>query len=425
MPFFFMNIAGFRNSETISHFTCFMTRCFRQLTTNLQAIIRHDQQEELMISKNRNHLQVKSRIVGCAFLFFSVTILSAVLLSSCSYQATRIPASETSSVPLPVDAISGESKSSAAPVNSSSAEVMKEASTSVINTPEADTGADATPAATASAGAMPEASAGADAAPVETASADARPDAGAGVDATPAATAGADATPEASAAVDATPSTSPAATAKATASASPLSSPAGPSAFQLQPPTKGDTTAIMKTTLGDLSIRLLPSEAPKAVENFITHAKAGYYDGLIFHRVIRNFMIQGGDPTGTGRGGESIWGAPFEDEFTANAFNFRGALSMANSGADTNGSQFFIVQADEATVSDKIVEQLRKGGWPEAAVEGYDSVGGTYHLDGKHTVFGQVYKGFDVLDQIAGVKTDGNDRPVEDVKILAISITTY
>ncbi len=199
--------------------------------------------------------------------------------------------------------------------------------------------------------------------------------------------------------------------------------------WQLQLPVKGDQIAIMKTTMGDVYIRMLPTEAPKAVENFVTHAKAGYYDGLLFHRVIKDFMIQGGDPSGNGTGGESIWKTPFEDEFTTKAFNFRGALSMANSGANTNGSQFFIVQADEKTVPDDIIEQLKTGGWPEEAVKGYDAVGGTYHLDQKHTVFGQMYRGYDVLDKIANVKTSTEeatqDKPLEDVKIKSIEITTY
>ncbi len=198
--------------------------------------------------------------------------------------------------------------------------------------------------------------------------------------------------------------------------------------FQLQLPAKGDSIAIMKTSMGEMHIRLLPTEAPKAVENFMTHAKNGYFDGLTFHRVIKDFMIQGGDPIGDGSGGESIWGAPFEDEFTARAFNFRGALCMANSGVNTNGSQFFIVQADEKTVGDDVVAQLKEGGWPEDAEKGYDAVGGTYHLDQKHTVFGQVYQGFDVLDKIAAVKTlnpGEQDKPVVDVKIESITITAY
>ena len=200
-------------------------------------------------------------------------------------------------------------------------------------------------------------------------------------------------------------------------------------AAQLQLPKAGDAIAIVKTNMGEMHIRLLPDEAPKAVENFSTHAKDGYYDGLIFHRVINHFMIQGGDPLGTGTGGESIWGAPFEDEFTMTAFNFKGALSMANSGANTNGSQFFIVQANvedigigDATTTE---QTLASGGWPAEAAKSYGVVGGTPHLDQKHTVFGQVYKGLDVLDLIAGVAVDEASKPVKDVVIETITIGTY
>ena len=127
--------------------------------------------------------------------------------------------------------------------------------------------------------------------------------------------------------------------------------------YQLEKCVKGDKIATIKTNMGEIKIRLFPKYAPKAVENFVTHAQNGYYDGLIFHRVIENFMIQGGDPNGNGTGGESIWGEPFEDEFTPELHNLRGALSMANAGPGTNGSQFFIVQAKE--VSEDMLEQLR------------------------------------------------------------------
>ncbi len=162
---------------------------------------------------------------------------------------------------------------------------------------------------------------------------------------------------------------------------------------QTDKPLENDIKIIMKTTKGDISIRMFPRQAPKTVENFITHAKEGYYDGIIFHRVINDFMIQGGDPTGTGRGGESIWGRPFADEFSPELKNIRGALSMANAGPNTNGSQFFIVQT-EATP------------W----------------LDGRHTVFGQVYDGMDVVDSIAAVRVDLLDKPFEDIKIIGIDV---
>jgi peptidyl-prolyl cis-trans isomerase B (cyclophilin B) len=179
----------------------------------------------------------------------------------------------------------------------------------------------------------------------------------------------------------------------------------------------------MHTSLGDIKIKLFTNEAPKATENFITHAKNGYYDGLIFHRVIKDFMIQGGDPTGTGMGGESIYGAPFEDEFTPTLHNLRGALSMANSGPCTNGSQFFIVQASE--VPQQMIpqmEQLKDSGFPEDIIEDYKALGGTPWLDFRHTVFGQVFEGMETVDAIASVSTAGADKPTTDVKILGIDI---
>ena len=127
---------------------------------------------------------------------------------------------------------------------------------------------------------------------------------------------------------------------------------------QLDKPQKGDTVAVMRTSMGDISIRLFGKEVPRTVENFVTHAKEGYYDGLTFHRVINDFMIQGGDPTGTGCGGESIFGAAFEDEFHPALHNLRGALSMANAGPNTNGSQFFIVQAKDAPL--QLLTQMRE-----------------------------------------------------------------
>ncbi len=187
---------------------------------------------------------------------------------------------------------------------------------------------------------------------------------------------------------------------------------------QLEMPSKGEKIAVMKTNMGDIKIRLFPEIAPKTVENFISHSQDGYYDGLIFHRVIKDFMIQGGDPTGTSRGGESIYGRSFEDEFDLSARNYRGALSMANAGPNTNGSQFFIVQAknvDEGLISQMV--ELADRGFPQEVTENYKKVGGTPWLDFKHTVFGQVFEGMDVVDAIAGVKVDPQDKPVDDVII--------
>ena len=192
---------------------------------------------------------------------------------------------------------------------------------------------------------------------------------------------------------------------------------------QLDMPQSGETVAVMHTTLGDISIRLFGDKVPRTVENFVTHAKNGYYDGLIFHRVIKDFMIQGGDPTGTGCGGESIYGEKFEDEFHPELHNIKGALSMANAGPNTNGSQFFIVEASE--VPEGMLEQMKgmaDRGFPENTVKAYETVGGTPWLDFRHSVFGQVFDGIDVVEKIALVKTDGSDRPLDDVKIVTKGI---
>lgn len=195
---------------------------------------------------------------------------------------------------------------------------------------------------------------------------------------------------------------------------------------QLEKPAKGETIAVLHTSMGDISVRLFSEKAPKAVENFTTHAKNGYYDGLIFHRVIRDFMIQGGDPAGNGTGGESIWGRPFEDEFDIDLRNYRGALSMANAGPGTNGSQFFIVQASsvpEGMLSQ--MEGLAQQGYPAEVTARYREQGGTPWLDFRHTVFGQVFDGMDVVDAIAGVAVSAGDKPVEDVVIQSVEIANY
>lgn len=195
--------------------------------------------------------------------------------------------------------------------------------------------------------------------------------------------------------------------------------------FQLKAIDKGDLVAIMKTNMGEIKIKLFPNEAPKTVENFTTHAKEGYYNGLIFHRVIKDFMIQGGDPTGTGMGGESIWGSSFEDEFNPALHNLRGALSMANAGPNTNGSQFFIVQASE--VPEHLLSQMAQmpDAFPESCVNAYKELGGTPWLDFRHTVFGQVVEGMNVVDGIAAVKVGAQDKPIDDVVIETIEIIEF
>ncbi len=193
--------------------------------------------------------------------------------------------------------------------------------------------------------------------------------------------------------------------------------------YQLDKPQSGDTIAVIHTNMGDISVRLFADLVPKTVENFVTHAKNGYYNGIIFHRVINNFMIQGGDPTGTGRGGESIWGTSFKDEFAVELHNVRGALSMANAGPNTNGSQFFIVQSKDIDAG--LLSQMKQlsDSFPENIVEAYAENGGTPWLDFKHSVFGHVFEGMDVVDKIAGVRVDMLDKPFEDVVIEGIDIS--
>ena len=161
-----------------------------------------------------------------------------------------------------------------------------------------------------------------------------------------------------------------------------------------KPMTEKKPIVEIETNQGTIEVALRPDIAPKATENFLKHAKDGYYNGVIFHRVIKNFMIQGGDPEGTGRGGKSIWGTPFEDEVSDTVkFDKPGILAMANAGPKTNGSQFFITTAP------------------------------TPWLNKKHTIFGEVVKGYDVVQKIESVKaTPGNNKPIEDVKIIKMTV---
>ena len=153
------------------------------------------------------------------------------------------------------------------------------------------------------------------------------------------------------------------------------------------------TVAVVNTNMGTIEIELFADKTPKTVENFVGLANKGYYDGIIFHRVIADFMIQGGDPTGTGRGGESLWGTSFADEFvTELRHDVPGILSMANSGPNTNGSQFFITLVP------------------------------TPWLDGKHTIFGKVINGMNLVEDIGKVKTGAGDKPVEDIKMINVKI---
>ena len=153
------------------------------------------------------------------------------------------------------------------------------------------------------------------------------------------------------------------------------------------------TVAVINTNMGTIEIELFVDKTPKTIENFVGLANKGFYDGIIFHRVIADFMLQGGDPTGTGRGGSSLWGGKFEDEFVPELrHDAPGILSMANAGPNTNGSQFFITLVP------------------------------TPWLDGKHTIFGKVINGMNVVNDIGKVKTGPGDKPVEDVIMINVKI---
>lgn len=202
-----------------------------------------------------------------------------------------------------------------------------------------------------------------------------------------------------------------------------------PDGEQLKKPQSGEEVAVLETSKGTIKIRLFPDYAPTAVENFKTLIKNGYYDGIIFHRVIDDFMIQSGDPTGTGTGGDCAFEGydTFQDEFGRNLYNFRGAVSMANTGVDnTNSSQFFIVQTKTPTYGNLgSAEGFVQNGGAQWAADKYDEIGGTPYLDGQfksitgsgHTVFGQVYEGLKVVDKIAAVETGAQNKPVEDIVI--------
>ena len=196
---------------------------------------------------------------------------------------------------------------------------------------------------------------------------------------------------------------------------------------QMAEPAEGDTIAIFHIEgYGDITVKFFEEVAPKACENFITHAQEGYYNGLTFHRVIEEFMIQGGDPLGNGTGGESIWGEDFGEELSPTVLPYKGALCMASRGTGTSsiGSQFFIVQAN---YNEEMTQYLSYYGYSNL-LNSYETYGGDLFdlaLSYQYTTFGQVIDGLDVLDSIAAVETDSNDKPLQDVVISSIEITTY
>ena len=230
--------------------------------------------------------------------------------------------------------------------------------------------------------------------------------------------------------------------------------------YQLEEPAKGEEIAVMTMKTGEvIKIRFFPDEAPKAVYNFKLHAIQGYYDGLTFHRVMENFMIQGGSPDGTGTDGVSVWDQDFEDEFASNLVNIDGSLSMANRGPTTNGSQFFInctntpVQSSlwsqyeqafeefqevykenkEYIDSNPSLKTLDMDKVNDDYKKLYEAQGGNVHLDGAystngtgHTVFGQVFEGMDSVYALSQAETDpNNDKPLEDMVIEKVEIVVY
>lgn len=222
--------------------------------------------------------------------------------------------------------------------------------------------------------------------------------------------------------------------------------------YQLEKPSEGEKIAIMTTSEGVVKVRLFPEEASKTVENFIGLSDKEYYDNSIFHRVIKDFMIQGGDPNGNGTGGQSIWGKDFEDEFNSKLFNITGSIAMANRGPNTNGSQFFINNQDPKNFKGweqydqyyKIYKQNPQsfnqnyGGTIDMSKVNdeiknlYKTYGGNPHLDGYlntanrgHTVFGQVFEGMDVINKISDTETDENDKPLKPITIKTIKIESY
>lgn len=196
---------------------------------------------------------------------------------------------------------------------------------------------------------------------------------------------------------------------------------------QMAMPEEGETIAIMHVKdFGDIKFRFFEDVAPKAVENFLTHSRNGYYNGVTFHRIMNEFMIQGGDPTGTGSGGESIWKDNFQAEVSYEYVPYRGSLCMASSSLGI-GSQFFITQANYLESMEK---PLQNGGYPQGLIEQYKNYGGYLSLYLNYTVFGQVFEGIDVVDKIASVEVEASSSgemssPTKDVVIESIEVTTY
>ena len=196
-------------------------------------------------------------------------------------------------------------------------------------------------------------------------------------------------------------------------------------------PEAGEKIAVITVKdYGEIKIQLFPEVADKAVENFVGLAEMGYYDELIFHRIIPNFMNQGGDPRGNGTGGNSIWGESFDGGIPEGLYHFSGAVAYANSGSTaTNGSQFYIVNTPDGYLQNTCEEIMEydpsKYNWSQNVIDLYNEKGGVPFLDGGYTVFGQVFEGMDVVRAMSQVETDSSDKPLTQVQIESIKIVEY
>lgn len=197
--------------------------------------------------------------------------------------------------------------------------------------------------------------------------------------------------------------------------------------LQFQTPAEGATIATLNTSMGVIKMVLYEEYAPQAVENFIGLANQGYYNGLPFHRIVADFLIQTGDATGTGTGGATIWNnTPYPVEISDLLHHYSGAVSMAQTG-DTSGnmSQFFIVSTPSDSVDKSFGDYLTEQGVRSEVIQAYRDGGGAPYLDNLNTVFGQVYRGMDVVDSICAVECGEDGNPVEDVILLSVTIGTY
>ena len=193
--------------------------------------------------------------------------------------------------------------------------------------------------------------------------------------------------------------------------------------YQLNSPKDGDTIVTITTSKGTISAILYDKVAPETVSNFIKLADSGYYDGMLIHKVIEDFVIQMGDPTLEGDGGESLYGEGIPLEYSELLHNFTGAIGMASGDDGLAYSQFYIVAGSE--ISEEYVEAMRDADYAANVIAAYQELGGQPSLDFRYTVFGQVYEGLDIVQEIASVKTDRYNRPKKDITVSSVTVMTY